>query len=340
MNQFIRFIIFRLLSLIPTIFGLLLLTFILSHVIPGNPALILGGPEVVDNPQELHLLDAELGLNKPLYVQFYIYLVQLAHLNLGYSYTQSVSVNYEIAQRAPLTIELAFFTMLIGLPIAIYAGIYSALHANKAGDHAVRTITLFGVSMPVYWLGIVLILLFYVYLGIAPAPFGTLSPLLTPPPTITGATVLDSLITGHFLDFINSLWHIILPAFVLSLFIIAVVGRVIRTSMLDVVNKDYMRTAFAVGLPRNILINRYALKNALLPALTVTAINMGALMGGVVLTETVFSWPGLGWYLFHSIGVLDYTSVMAVVLFSGLVFVIINFIADLLYAIIDPRIRY
>ncbi|MEM3675490.1 MAG: ABC transporter permease [Thermoplasmataceae archaeon] len=332
-----RFLVLRILSLIPTIFGVIVITFILSHVVPGNPALILIGPEV--NGPELKVLEAELGLNKPLYVQFLIYLNQLLHFNLGYSYLLGQSVNYEIATRAPASFELAIAALIIGIPIAIISGIHAALHANKASDHAIRVTSLLFISMPVFWIEIVMILVFYTYLGVAPAPFGQLSIYLNPPPRITGMLILDSLLTGNIVDFVNGLWHIILPAVGLSLAIIATLSRVVRSSMLDVINKDYMRTAFAIGLPRKILMNKYALRNALLPAVTVAAIQAGSIMGGVVLTESVFSWQGLGLLAVQAINELDYPTVMAVVLVSALLFTLINFLADILYAYIDPRVR-
>lgn len=337
MNNFSKFIIFRLLTLIPTVFGVVVLTFIISHIIPGNPALILIGPEV--NRQELIVLENELGLNKPLWVQFGIYLWNLVHLNLGYSYILGHSVNYEIATRFPASFELAIAAMVITIPIALYTGIYAAIRSNKAGDHASRVLTLLGISMPVFWIEIIMIIVFYVYLGVAPAPYGQISNSVSPPPTITGMMILDSLLSLNLAALANTLWHIILPAVGLSLAGIAVISRVIRSSMLDTLNKDYMRTAFAIGLPRKVLLNRYALRNALLPAITVTAIQLGALMSGVVLTESVFSWQGLGLLAVNAIDDLDYPIVLAVVLVSALLFVLANFIADILYAYIDPRVR-
>lgn len=340
MKGFRKFLVLRVVSLVPTIFGLILLTFFLTHIIPGNPAIILGGPEVVSNPAELKVLEAELGLNKPLYIQFIIYMVQLLHFNLGYSFIQGQYISYEIGARFPPTIELAVAAMIIGVPIGIYAGIFAALRANQVGDHAVRITSLLGISMPVFFLDLLLIIVFFSDLHVAPSPFGQLSPQLSYPRTITGFVIIDSLLTGNITDFANSLWHIVLPAVGLSFAVIAVLARVMRSSVLDVVNKDYMRTAFAIGLPRNILIRKYALRNALLPTITVTAIQMGALMGGVVLTETIFSWPGLGLYTYNSILSLDYPSIMAVAILSGVVFVLINFLADILYGVADPRVKY
>ena len=332
-----KFLILRTLSLIPTIFGIILVTFILSRIVPGNPALILIGPEV--NGTELKVLEAELGLNKPLYVQFFIYLWQLIHFNLGYSYLLGQSVNYEVALRFPASLELGLASMIISLPIAVVTGIYAALRVNRAGDHASRVLSLLGISMPVFWIEIVMILIFYTYLGIAPAPFGQLSSNLTPPVRITGMEILDSLLELNFVDFFNATWHIILPAVGLSLASIATLSRVIRSSMLDVLNRDFMRTSVAIGLPKRVIVNKYALRNALLPGITVAAIQAGAIISGVVLTETVFSWQGLGLYAVQAIDQLDYPSVMAVVLISGLLFAFFNFLADIIYAWVDPRVR-
>ncbi len=332
-----KFLILRTISLIPTIFGVILVTFILSRIVPGNPALILIGPEV--NGTELKVLEAELGLNKPLYVQFFIYLWQLLHFNLGYSYLLGQSVNYEVALRFPASLELGLASMVLSLPIAVITGVYAALRANKAGDHASRVLSLLGISMPVFWIEIVMILIFYTYLGVAPAPFGQLSANLTPPARITGMEILDSLLELNFVDFFNATWHIILPAVGLSLASIATLSRVIRSSMLDVLNRDFMRTSVAIGLPKKIIVNKYALRNALLPGITVAAIQAGAIISGVVLTETVFSWQGLGLFAVQAIDQLDYPSVMAVVLISGLLFAFFNFLADIIYAWVDPRVR-
>ena len=332
-----KFIGKRIISLIPTIFGVILVTFILSRIVPGNPALILIGPEV--NGTELKIIEAELGLNKPLYIQFFLYLWQLLHFNLGYSYILGQPVNYEVAIRFPASLELGLASMIISIPIAVVTGVYAALRVNKVGDHTSRILSLLGISMPVFWIEIVMILVFYTYLGVAPAPYGQLSQSLTPPTRITGMTILDSLLELNFPDFLNATWHIILPAVGLSFASIATLSRVIRSSMLDILNRDYMRTSVAIGLPRKIIVNKYALRNALLPGITVAAIQAGAIISGVVLTETVFSWQGLGLFAVQAIDQLDYPSVMAVVLISGLLFAFFNFLADLIYAYVDPRVR-
>ena len=336
MNGFQKYLILRVLSLIPTIFGVVVITFILSHVIPGNPALIVVGPE--PNPAEIKIAEAEMGLNLPIWQQFFVYVSQLAHFNFGYSYILDNPVSYEVGQHFPATIELALASLIISVPLAIVSGVYASLRPNKLGDHAVRVLSLLGLSIPVFFLGTVMILVFYVDLGIFPAPLGQIGTQFTPPIHITGLYILDSLLTFNFPVFVNALWHIVLPALALALGGIAALSRVLRSSMLEVLNKDYMRTVFAIGLPRKIIIRKYAFRNALLPSITVAAVQTGALMSGVVLTETVFSWPGLGLLSFDSILMLDYPTIMAVILISGILFALFNFVADILYAYIDPRV--
>ncbi len=314
-----------------------MITFFLEHVVPGNLARLLVGPEF--NQQQYQILVNELGLNQPLSVQFYNYIVSLLHFNLGYSYSQGQSVNSLILQRFPASFELAVATMVITIPIALFAGVFASLRANKAGDHATRVSSLLGISMPVFWIEMVMIIVFYTNLGWAPAPDGQLALNLVAPHHFTGMMILDSLLSFNFADLFNSAWHIILPAVGLALAGIATISRVLRSSMLDVLNKDYMRTVFAIGLPKNIIVNKYALRNALLPAITVGAINAGVLMGGVVLTESVFSWQGMGLLAVTAIKARDFNIVMGVVMVSAILFTLLNLFADLLYAYVDPRVR-
>lgn len=332
---FAKYMGYRALASVPTILGLVLLTFVISHLIPGNPALTVIGPE--RNPQELQVLEQEMGLNKPLYIQFYDYLAGLVHGNLGFSYIQQQPVSSLVASRFPASMELAIASVAIGVPVALLLGLWTALRVNRPEDHAVRTFSLLGISMPVYWVGTELILVFYSYFRLFPAS-GQLNPTLAPPRTITGMYILDSLLTGNFTDFTNSLWHIVLPAIALSIFTIAFLSRIIRSGMLDVLGTDYIRTSAAIGLPRSVIVNKYALRNALLPAITVAALTVAGLIAGVVLTETVFGWLGLGYLAFQSIEGPDYPSLIAVVLISGFLFVIANFVADILYALVDPRV--
>ncbi len=335
MKGLAKYITYRALAAVPTILGLIVVTFVLSHVVPGNPALVVIGPEV--NPTELKIAEAEMGLNKPLYLQFFIYLFKLLQGNLGYTYIWDQPVSAEIASRFPVSMELALAALVIAVPIALFLGIGTALRVNKPVDHATRVSSLVAISMPVFWVGTLMIILFYFYLRWLP-PSGQLNPLLTAPPHITGMMILDSLFTGNLADLLSSVRHILMPAIALSIGLIALLSRILRSGMLDVLGQDYIRTSAAIGLPRRVIVNKYAFRNALLPAITVSALYAAGLMGGVVLTESVFAWPGLGYYAYISIQNTDYPSIMAVVLISGLLFVVINFLADILYAFVDPRV--
>lgn len=330
-----RYMGYRVLASIPTILGLILLVFVISHMIPGNPALTVLGPE--RNRQELLVLEQEMGLNKPLYIQFYDYIAGLAHGSLGYSYTLAQPVSSLIGSRFPISAELAIASIAIGFPIALYVGLWTALRVNRPEDHAVRVTSLIGIAMPVFWVGIELIILFYTHLHLLPAS-GQLNPLLNPPTHITGMYILDSALTGNGPDLLSSIRHIILPAVVLAIYTIAFISRIVRSGMLDVLGTDHVRTAAAIGLPRRIIVNKYALRNALLPVITVGALIVAGLIAGVVLTETVFGWIGLGYLVYQAILNSDYPLVMGVVIVSGLLFVVANFLADILYAIIDPRV--
>lgn len=332
---FARYMGYRVLQSIPTILGLIVLAFVISHLIPGNPAFTVIGQQI--DPQELRIIEQEMGLNKPLYIQFYDYIAGLAHGNLGYAYTLSQPVSSLIASRFPISFELAFASMLIGFPIAFFLGLWTALRVNRPEDHAVRVSSLLGISMPVFWTGTMLILVFYVLLKVLPAS-GQLDPLLTPPTHISGMYILDSALQGNFADLVSSLSHIVLPAVALAIFIIAFISRILRSGMLDVLGTDHIRTAAAIGLPRNVIVNKYALRNALLPVITVSALIVAGLIAGVVLTESVFGWIGLGYLVYQGILNSDYPLVMGVVLMSGLLFVVANIVVDVLYAIVDPRI--
>ena len=334
-HAFARYMGYRALAAVPTILGLITLTFVLSHIVPGNPALVIIGPEV--NAQELKIAEAEMGLNKPLYIQYFDYLGNLFHGNLGYSYVLSSPISTAILGRFASSIELAIAAIAVGIPIALFLGIATAKRVNKPFDHAVRVLSLLGISMPVFWLGEMEILLFYLYLRILPAS-GEINPLLNTPNHITGMFIVDSALTGNLADLISSLRHIILPALALSIFLIAFMSRIVRSGMLEVLGTDHIRTAAAIGLPTEVVVYKYALRNALLPAITVAAIYTAGLMGGVVLTESVFGWPGVGWLTYYAIQNLDYPTIMGVVLLSGILFVVMNFIADILYAVVDPRV--
>jgi peptide/nickel transport system permease protein len=334
--SFSRIIAKRMLGLILVILGVSVITFIVSHLIPGDPARLIAGDrateEIVANIRHT------LGLDRPLYIQYWRYLSGLLHGDLGTSIRTSRPVLEDLTAFFPATIELAlvalFFATLLGIPF----GVLSAVYRNKSVDQIVRTIAVSGISTPAFWLGLSLIVLFYGKLHLLPGS-GRFPEGMDPPLRISGFYLLDSLLTGNRAAFTSSLHHIILPAFTLGFVHLGVVARQIRSSMLEQLNEDYIRTARANGLAKWTVILRHALPNALIPSVTVLGLAMGDLLYGAVLTETVFAWPGMGAYVVNSIQALDFPAVMGFAVLVSFAYVLVNLAIDLLYLVIDPRIR-
>ncbi|HNX31724.1 MAG TPA: ABC transporter permease [Holophaga sp.] len=334
--SFSRIIIKRLLGLILVVLGVSVITFIVSHLIPGDPARLIAGErateEIVANIRHT------LGLDQPLHVQYWRYLVGLFHGDLGMSIRTGRPVLEDLVAFFPATIELAlvalFFATLIGIP----SGVLSSVYRNKFVDQIVRTIAVMGISTPTFWLGLSLIVLFYGKLHFLPGS-GRLPEGITPPTTISGLYILDSLLTGNRATLVDSVKHIILPAFTLGFVHLGVVARQIRSSMLEQLNEDYIRTSRANGLSKWTVILRHALPNALIPSVTALGLAMGDLLYGAVLTETVFAWPGMGAYVVNSIQALDFPAVMGFAVLVSFAYVLVNLVVDLLYMVIDPRIR-
>jgi len=328
-----QYIVRRLIMLIPVVIGVTLITFVISNVIPANPARAWAGqkapPEVVEEIAERY------HLNDPLYLQYYYYITNLIKGDWGYSHSEHRPVIDCLRDYFPATFELTLWAMIIAIPIGIYLGVVSAVKRNKLPDHLSRVFALSGVSMPIFWLGLLLILLFYSYLGILPASGRGIAP----SHTYTGLYLLDSLLSLDFKTFLDDLRHLILPSITLSYATLAVITRMTRSSMLEVLRLDYIKTARAKGLPDKIVIYRHALRNAMLPTLTVSGLSFAGLLGGAVLTETIFSWPGMGRYAYHAISTLDFPAIMGVTFLMAVIFVIANLIVDILYAYLDPRIK-
>jgi len=331
------YILRRIILLAPTILGISLMTFLISNVIPSNPALLaLGGHA---QTAQVEAMKVKLGLDKPLPIQFLIYLAGLLRGDLGYSIITRRSVMENVVEYFPATFELTTLSMLLTLTIGIVLGILSATNRDKALDHFARLWALTGVAMPVFWLGIMVQILFYRDLGWI--PYGRRLDLgISPPTHITGLYTIDSLLTGNIQAFVNSLSHIIAPALVLSYSTIAVMSRMTRASLLDAFTQDYIKTARAKGLSHRAVVYKHALKNALLPVCTVAGLQYGYDLGGSFLVESVFDWPGMGRFAVSSIVQLDFRAVMGVTLIVALMFVVVNLVVDIVYAFLDPRIRY
>jgi len=326
----------RLVEMVPVAFGVLLVVFTIAHLTPGDPASILLGEHAT--PEAIDRIRGELHLNDPLPVQFVNYLGRVLRGDLGTSIQSNERVTVELKTRFPATIELAVAAMLIASTIGILTGILAATRQNSLFDGATMFAALFGFSMPIFWLGIMLILLFAAYLGWFP-----ISGRLDYTVEVTRATnlyLLDALLSGNWEALGNALWHLFLPALTLSTVPLAIIARMTRSSLLEVLRQDYIRTARAKGLAERRVISRHGIKNAFIPVITVIGLNVGSLLSGAILTETIFAWPGVGRLIVDAIFARDYPVVQGAVLVIALLFVVVNLLVDLSYAYLDPRIRY
>jgi peptide/nickel transport system permease protein len=330
------YIIKRLLQIIPVVLGVTLITFALIHLAPGDPVITMVGQHATQ--LEIEEARAKLGLDQPMYIQYFIWLGNVLHGDLGRSIISHEQVTTEIASRFPNTIELAISAMIFAILIGVIAGIISATKQYSVADYSVMGIALFGISMPVFWLGIMLMMIFGVFLGWL--PIGGRIDLLIPFHRITGVMVFDSFITGNGAALISVLTHLILPAIALGTIPMAFIARTTRSSMLEILRQDFIRTERAKGLSERKVIYKHAIRNAMVPVVTVIGLNFGLLLSGAILTETVFSWPGVGRLVVDAVYDRDYPLVIGCVLVFALVFVIVNLITDLLYTYIDPRIHY
>lgn len=332
----VKYIIKRLLMLIPVLFGVSLFVFVVMHLFTGDPAaLILGQHATVE---QVEALREQLGLNDPIYIQFGRFLWQLLHGDLGVSLMSHQKVTDELFARFPATIELALFSLLLATLVGVTVGVISAVKRYSFFDYFSMIGALVGVSMPIFWLGLILIIVFS--LGLHWFPVAGRIDFGMEPATITHLYLLDSILTGNWDAFKNALQHLILPGIALSAYSMAIIARMTRSTMLEVIRQDYIRTARAKGLDETTVISRHALKNALIPIVTVIGLQLGFLLGGAVLTETVFNWPGIGNYIITAIMASDFSVVQGGVILVATVFVIVNLLVDLLYAYLDPRIHF
>lgn len=334
----IKYIIKRLLYAIPATLLVIIIIFLLTRVMPGNPARTYLGELATE--EQVAQLEEEWGLNDPLYVQFGRYVKGLLQGDLGYAWHTHRPVLEDFQKRFPASLELAIWAICIAMAIGIPLGIVSATHKNSLVDHGARVFSMLGATMPVFWFGLMLILLFYSELGWAVAPMGRISSGINPPTHVTGLYVLDSILTGDIIAFKDSLKHLILPAITLSMSSMAVLSRMTRASMLEVLGQDYIRTARAKGMRERIVVYRHALRNSLIPILTVLGGQFGMMLGYTVVVETIFAWPGIGFYVTDSILNTDYNPVQAFALISAVLYVIINLVLDILYAVVDHRVKY
>ena len=331
------YIVKRLLYLFPVLIGVTILVFIISHAIPGDPARMMAGEKA--SHQAVENLRRSLGLDRPLPEQYIRYLGGLLHGDMGMSIRNQRPVLDDIEDFFPATLELTLASLTLCLAIGLPLGILSAVRRNRAFDHISRVFSVCGVSMPVFWLGLMLLLLFYRYLHWLPGS-GRLDITMAPPPHVTGLYLVDSLLAGQWSTFRNALVHIVLPAFCLSSVYLAVITRIVRSSMIAVMEQDYITTARANGISEAVVVLKHCFKNSLIPTITITGLSIGELLGGAILTETIFDWPGMGKYVVDSVNYLDFPAIMGFTLVVALVYVLVNLAVDVLYAVLNPQIRY
>jgi ABC-type dipeptide/oligopeptide/nickel transport system permease component len=335
-----RYIFKRLLLVVPTILGVITLVFFLRFLSPGDPARLMLGERA--NVDQISALRSEWGLDQPWYEQYGVYMGKVLRLDMGTSYKTGEPVIREILARFPATFELSLFSIIIAALLGVAAGVVAATKRNTIHDYLSMVGSLVGVSMPIFWLGLILIMVFSVWLGLFPTGGRVDLRLFMEP--ITGLYVLDGLIyiftKGTFVYFLSALHHIFLPAMTLALVTLAVISRMTRSSMLEVLGQDYVRTARAKGLAEKKVVWKHAFRNALLPVITVIGVEFGSNLAGAVLTETIFAWPGLGNYLYSAVLSRDYLAVQGGAAFVSVSFILINLVVDILYAAVNPKIRY
>jgi peptide/nickel transport system permease protein len=327
----------RVMMAVPSLIGVVIVTFLLTRALPGDPAAYFAGPAATT--EAIQQIRVKLGLDKPLYIQFVRYVEDLAHGDLGSSLTTGQPVGREIKTRLPASAELTLLGLIVSVVIAVPLGILAATRPNSLIDHACRVIATAGVSLPVFFTGLILIYVFYYHLGWAPPPLGRLDIFYSPPPHVTGFYLIDSLIAGDGEVFVAALKQLILPALTLAIFSLAPIARMTRASMLAVLSSDFVRTARASGLAPFTVVITYAFRNAMLPVITTLGMVFSFLLGANVLVEKVFAWPGIGSFAVEALIASDFAPLQGFVLTMAVMYVALNLLIDILYGVIDPRMR-
>jgi peptide/nickel transport system permease protein len=335
--RILSYVLKRLMYLTPVLIGVTLLVFVIAHAIPGDPARMMAGQKA--SREAVENLRRSMGLDRPLPEQYLRYLSGLVRGDLGFSIRNQRPVLEDMRDFFPATLELSLASMLLCISVGLPLGILSAVWRNRPIDHASRVFSVIGVSMPVFWLGLMLLLLFYRNLGWLPGS-GRLDIGIDPPVHVSGLYLIDTLLEGSTGKFGNALAHILMPAFCLSYVYLAIITRIVRSSMIAVMGLDFITTARANGISEAVIILKHGLKNSLIPTVTITGLSIGELLGGAILTETIFNWPGMGKYVVDSVNFLDFPAIMGFTLVVAVAYVMINLAVDVMYAFLDPQIRY
>jgi peptide/nickel transport system permease protein len=327
----------RMLIAVPSLIGVVIVTFLLTRALPGDPAAYFAGPAATK--EAIEQIRVKLGFDQPLYVQFGRYVADLAQGDLGNSLTTGQPVGHEIKTRLPASAELTLLGLIVSMLIAVPLGILAATRPNSLIDHICRIVSTAGVSLPVFFTGLILVYVFYYLLGWAPAPLGRLDVFFSAPPHVTGFYLIDSAIAGQGEVFIAALKQLALPALTLGIFSLAPIARMTRASMLAVLSSDFVRTARASGLSPMTVVVTYAFRNAMLPVVTTLGMVFSFLLGANVLVEKVFAWPGIGSFAVEALIASDFAPLQGFVLIMAVMYVLLNLIIDILYGVIDPRVR-
>jgi ABC-type dipeptide/oligopeptide/nickel transport system permease component len=333
----VRFLLGRLVGLVAVVIGITLVTFITLHLFPSDPARLLAGPGA--SQDQIQQIRRDLGLDQPLPVQYVRYMRDLATGNFGRSIQTGQPVANDLAQRLPATLELAIVTMIVYVLVSIPLGVLAAVTHGRLPDLSVRLFSTAGLAVPAFWFGFLLQLVLYRDLGWFQHPVGRLAPELPPPPPMTGFYLIDSVLAGDGAAFKSAATQLILPVATLVISRIGVGVKLTRTSLLEVIGSDYIRTARAKGLAERIVVYRHALRNALIPVVTALGLQFGYLLGGTLVVEVVFGWPGIGQYAIGSITTVDFAAIMSVTVVVSVFFVLSNLLVDILYFYFDPRLR-
>ncbi len=333
-----RFLLQRLGTGVVLCIGITLVAFIVTHLVPGDPAAANLGQRAIGDPAAVQAFRHQYGLDRPVPMQYLIYLKDLLQGNLGISEQSHRAVRADLAEYIPATIELALFAIAASLVIGIGLGIVAAVFRDRWPDQIIRVVSLGGVSMPVFWIALVAFYLLFFKLGWLPGG-GRLDPTQPNPTHLTGLFTVDAAVHGQWTLFWSALRHLVLPGLVLAVYTVGMLTRFTRASMLEIMGNDYVRAARLKGLPERVVILRHVLRPALVSIITVAGVAFGSLLSGTVLVENIFSWPGVGQYAYRSAVNLDLPAIMGVSLFVALVYIGVNLVVDLLYGVIDPRIR-
>lgn len=336
--RLLRYVLRRLLFVIPVLLGSMFITFLLTRVVPGNPIEKVAGPYASD--ERVLEMKREAGLLDPFYVQFVNYLRDLMRGDMGTSYQTAQPVSQDLMDRLPASLELVLLGMLLAVGLALPLGVIAAVKRGTAIDHASRVFAVLGVSLPIFWIALVLLSVFYTRFELLPGPSGRLPITMIEPDRITGLYTVDALLQGQWDVFWAATKALILPVCTIALVAMAPIARMTRAMMIDALESDYVRTARSMGLPRRVIVVRHAFKNAIIPVLTLIAAVFGYAIGGEVLVEYIFAWPGLGLYSYNAILGSDFPAIQGFIILATSVYVFIYLVVDVLTALLDPRVEY